>query len=618
MNLPKLAPWVAAGLAVAGAALMLRPQPPVRDFDVEAFGHLPVLEGGRVKPVDTLARNALLLIRGQQSFSFDPAEPLPGVASAAPTRQEAHTVGADEWLLDVIFRPDVADRQKIFVINNAEVLGLMQIQQTSDRYYAFATLRPYLGQIQQAGQAAQQKEAKERSPYENGIANLYERAVLYSRLKNTVELEGTPGLAVEIAAAREGGAGDRQQQLDRWAYFRPFSAAAGRAEDGWKNSGEALQEAAAGMLHPALGPWARMSIAYKQQDAAAFNKAAADATAAADRMQPHGVAQAAHELVFNRAQPFYVGMVIYVLALLAVFLSWLWKPEIFRPAAYGFLVAGALVHTAGLVSRVLLQGRPPVTNLYSSAVFVGWGAVVLGTVIEWLYRRGFGTAVASAAGFASLIVAHHLTGDGDTMEMMRAVLDSNFWLATHVVTITIGYAGTYLAGALAIGWVIWRLVVPNPDQATTKVWVSMAYGVICFALFFSFVGTVLGGIWADQSWGRFWGWDPKENGALLIVLWNAIILHARWGGFARERGTMAMAVFGNVITSLSWFGVNMLGVGLHSYGFMDKAFWALTIVIGIMLAFMAAAFLPAGLLGGLFSGSSRAKSGSSPAAQPGR
>jgi cytochrome c biogenesis factor len=100
----------------------------------------------------------------------------------------------------------------------------------------------------------------------------------------------------------------------------------------------------------------------------------------------------------------------------------------------------------------------------------------------------------------------------------------------------------------------------------------MIYGVVCFATLFSLVATILGGIWADQSWGRFWGWDPKENGALLIVLWNAIILHARWGGLARERGLALMTVFGNVVTSFSWFGVNMLGVGLHSYGFMDRAF----------------------------------------------
>jgi ABC-type transport system involved in cytochrome c biogenesis permease subunit len=285
-------------------------------------------------------------------------------------------------------------------------------------------------------------------------------------------------------------------------------------------------------------------------------------------------------------------MVIYVLALLSIFVSWIWKPELMRRVGYGLLVAGALVQTAGLVSRVLLQGRPPVTNLYSSAVFVGWGAVVLGVILERIYRNGFGTAVAAASGFASLLVAHHLAGDGDTMEMMRAVLDSNFWLATHVVTITIGYSGTFLAGAIAIAYTIRKLVAPRLAPETSKALVGMTYGIIAFSLFFSFVGTVLGGIWADQSWGRFWGWDPKENGALLIVLWNAIILHARWGGFVKEKGVMAMAIFGNVITSLSWFGVNMLGVGLHSYGFMDSAFFALTGFIASQLVLILLCLLP--------------------------
>src|SRR6267154_664677 len=239
-------------------------------------------------------------------------------------------------------------------------------------------------------------------------------------------------------------------------------------------------------------------------------------------------------------------MVIYVLALLALFASWLWKRDVLQPAAFALLVAGAIVHTAGLVCRIVLQGRPPVTNLYSSAVFVGWTAVVAGILLERIYRRGVGTAVAAAAGFSSLIVA-----------------------------IPIGYSGTFLAGALAIGYAFRRQLASRFDPVTTSTLLSMTYGTICFALFFSFVGTVLGGIWADQSWGRFWGWDPKENGALLIVLWNALILHARWGGYAREKGLMAMAIFGNVITRLSWFGVNMLGVGLHSYGFMDGAFKAL-------------------------------------------
>ena len=124
---------------------------------------------------------------------------------------------------------------------------------------------------------------------------------------------------------------------------------------------------------------------------------------------------------------------------------------------------------------------------------------------------------------------------------------------------------------------------------------KMVYGIVCFATLFSFVGTVLGGIWADQSWGRFWGWDPKENGALLIVLWNAIILHARWGGLVRERGIMNLCVFGNIVTSFSWFGVNMLGVGLHSYGFMDSASTWLMIFYSSQLAIMAIGMVPLAL-----------------------
>ena len=106
------------------------------------------------------------------------------------------------------------------------------------------------------------------------------------------------------------------------------------------------------------------------------------------------------------------------------------------------------------------------------------------------------------------------------------------------------------------------------------------------------MGTVLGGIWADQSWGRFWGWDTKENGALLIVLWNVLVLHAKWGGIVKERGLITLVIFGNVITAWSWFGTNMLGIGLHSYGFMDEAFKTLMwFAIGQVL-FMITAIQP--------------------------
>jgi ABC-type transport system involved in cytochrome c biogenesis permease subunit len=176
--------------------------------------------------------------------------------------------------------------------------------------------------------------------------------------------------------------------------------------------------------------------------------------------------------------------------------------------------------------------------------------------------------------------------------MMQAVLDSNFWLATHVVTITFGYAAMFLAGILAAICIFLRAFTRALTRETTAATTRMVYGIVCFATLFSFAGTVLGGIWADQSWGRFWGWDPKENGALLIVLWNAVFLHARRGGLAGMRGLMAMAVFGNIVTAWSWFGTNLLEVGLHSYGFTSGGAIALATFVAAMLLVIVLAFLP--------------------------
>jgi ABC-type transport system involved in cytochrome c biogenesis permease subunit len=286
-------------------------------------------------------------------------------------------------------------------------------------------------------------------------------------------------------------------------------------------------------------------------------------------------------------------MVLYVLAALVGFFSWLkWSGPLGR-TAHGLTALAWLLTTGGILARMWLEGRPPVTNLYSSALFTGWGAVTLCLVLVRIYRNSIGSVAAGMIGLGTLLIAHHLSLGGDTMEMMRAVLDSNFWLATHVITMVIGYSATYLAGFLALIYVLRGVFTKSLDPGTADAIARMIYGIVCFATIFSFVGTVLGGIWADQSWGRFWGWDPKENGALILVLWNAAILHARWGGMVKARGLMGMAIFGNIVTSWSWFGVNMLGVGLHSYGFMDSAFRWLLIFAASQLALIALASIPA-------------------------
>ena len=270
-------------------------------------------------------------------------------------------------------------------------------------------------------------------------------------------------------------------------------------------------------------------------------------------------------------------MVIYVAAVLLGCVFWINLSEPVRRTGLALLDSG-LCHSFHRPGLPHVFGRPAAGDQSCIPRPSSSAGAPACSALFWsaIFKGGIGLVVAGFIGFITLIIAHHLALSGDTMEMLRAVLDTNFWLATHVVVVTIGYAATFVAGLLAIIYIVrgffTRTLTPDLARSLAR----MVYGIVCFATLFSFVGTVLGGIWADQSWGRFWGWDPKENGALLIVLWNALILHARWGGMIRERGLMAMAVFGNIVTSLSWFGVNMLGIGLHSYGFMDKAFpWLL-------------------------------------------
>jgi len=382
----------------------------------------------------------------------------------------------------------------------------------------------------------------------------------------------------------------RYENLSSMAYLLAVPSGEGLQ---WHSLGESLLQAVQiGEIHPVVKAYAQLGDAYHVGDQRTFNQQATRLRDWFAKEQAVATKRTSFEFLFNQVDPFTHSMLLYVIAFLLACGSWLGWNRPMNRAAFYLLLLSLAVHTFGMASRMYLQERPPVTNLYSSAIFIGWGAVIVALILERIFRDGIGAACAGAIGFITLVIAHHLAGSGDTLEMLQAVLDTNIWLATHVVAITTGYSAMFLAGMLAMIYVIRGVFTRSLKKETADSLSRMTYGVVCFATLFSFVGTVLGGIWADQSWGRFWGWDPKENGAVLIVLWCAIILHARWGGFIRQRGLMIMAIFGNVVTSFSWFGVNMLGVGLHSYGFMQKAFpWLVGFIIS-QLALMAVAAMP--------------------------
>jgi ABC-type transport system involved in cytochrome c biogenesis permease subunit len=301
------------------------------------------------------------------------------------------------------------------------------------------------------------------------------------------------------------------------------------------------------------------------------------------------------EIQLYRGKWFYYSLVSFVFAFVVMAFSWLTPGSKVGKAL--LLVAGLItlvglvLDVYGITLRSIIRERPPITNLYDTVLFITGTAVLLGLIIEYFTRIGVGTLVAVVSGVLGMFLSmkYEAKEATDTITQLVAVLDTNFWLATHVTIINIGYAAGLVAAIIGVIYLSGRFFAlfrrsSNSDFYRTLT--RMNYGVICFCLFFSLVGTVLGGIWANYSWGRFWGWDPKENGALMICLWTLVILHGRMAGWIREIGVHVQSLVLAIITTFSWWGVNNLGVGLHSYGFTEGVWGALYtswMVLGVFM-----------------------------------
>ena len=616
-----IVPCVAVCLAGGFVVSSIWPRGVPPGADVAALGRLAVLDGGRIKPLDSVARSTLLKIQGRQDVRL-------------PETGESLVADPDAWVADVLFDPDRADTYPTFLVESKEVRDVLGLGDAETRItypdglkrtlamvgfaparrnrFSFAQVKPRLGELERQARIADALTPDSRSPYQRKLIETRNAIELYLRLKSSVQPPDLPDFYSTLLGfesvlnptphAREadvpGNAVSLKAMADRFSYMEKMGnlrliAPSPGGPPRWRSVGGALADGLA--LHKVDDDaleFARIGHAWRVRDSRVFNMAVAS-FGGRQRDDNRGLtAKVLVESWFNHAEPFYTGMVLFGSAFLLGVFSWLRSPLALGKSAFWVLGLAWVVTTLGIAARMWIESRPPVTNLYSSALFVGWGSVGLCLVLEAKFRNSLGSVAGSMIGFATLLIAHHLSLTGDTMEMMRAVLDSNFWLATHVVVVTLGYAATFLAGFLASIYIARGLVSRSLDSKTGDELSRMVYGVICFATLFSLIGTVLGGIWADQSWGRFWGWDPKENGALLIVLWNTAILHARSAGLVESRGLMVMAVLGNIVTSWSWFGVNMLGIGLHSYGFMEAAFYWLIAFVAIQLAIACAALLP--------------------------
>lgn len=571
------------------------------------FGSLPIQEGGRVKPLSTLAGFKLLKFNGKRKLET------PSEQRLTPTA----------LLMDCLFFPEVAETYKFFRVQNDEVLVAIGLHLDGKRkrdYYSFAELRPNFDQLMAKAREWTGIEAQEQKPVQRQLLGLARNVREFLDLAHEFDFSSQTyqaGDGLKLKAILGGPSVQLSTVLVKFAEIRDLSMELGRAGDEADPDYQAvrsllrqLESAVGGARLAFLAPvvsvdeeleWrtatdlvrevfekedvptesARLvglmeDLVNQRKDAAAFSSTLAKLHA--------GLASLADvrgeywkipvEQKFYKMDFFYRSLVLFLFGFLFAAIGWLkpWAIWLQR-AVWGCVLGGTVLATVGITMRCIIRSRPPVSTLYETILFTGVVCVIVALVIEYINRQRIALALAAIFGSLGMWVSmkyelKEAVSSGDTMPSLQAVLDTNFWLSTHVTTVTMGYSAGLLAALFAHVWVLGKAFgLRKGDTAFYKSITRMVYGVLCFGLLFSVVGTILGGIWANYSWGRFWGWDPKENGALLICLFELLILHLRMGGFIRDRGLCNLAILGGCVVSFSWWGVNLLSIGLHTYGF---------------------------------------------------
>ena len=591
---------------------VLRAENSMRPFTeeiVDNFRRLPIQDGGRIKPLDTFARFELLKLNGKRTVNVDGTK-----------------LDAMEWLLLCLFYPERAKDLPVILVDDSDAVIAVGIEphQKKRSRYSYRELKGAEAELRRLWQTYQIIELLERRPHQQRIIELAENLFNLDRFLHYLDFarepfdfnyHRLPGHSVTTALGVSGFL-SRQTQMRRvlqiaqdtgedigenmealGAAFEQLDRVTTRASglylfpptdsdtENWRDLGQVI----AGLITAGSDGQGLVYVTILEQLVAhrdqptEFQLHLKRLSMAIGSQLPQAQQKTLYrEVRFYKTNYFYKSLLGFVLSFLMLAVTWLrpvksgWR--LGQKTATVLLIASELTLIAGIVMRCLLRSRPPVSTLYETVLFITAVSVFITLVIEYANRRRIALAVSAALGAIGMFIAirYEIEEAVDTMPRLIAVLDTNFWLSTHVTTVTIGYQAGLLAAAFShvyIGARVLGLKRSDPDFYISLT--RMTYGTVCFGLLFSFVGTVLGGIWANESWGRFWGWDPKENGALMIVLWNLVILHARLGEYIRELGLHLASVFLAIVVSFSWWGVNLLGIGLHSYGFASGIFSAL-------------------------------------------
>ena len=501
------------------------------------IGDIPLQDEGRIKPLDTFARNHLLAFYGKRSI-------------------KELDMGATDWIINLILNPENGRDQKIFNIRNPEVASSLFLDWTNEHKYSFNQITPGLSEQSSMLEMIDQKDASDRTVYEKQLYEISRNILRFEEISYLKALKFIPP--------------SNNSESGEWLSPFDFILKGIPANENQEAILNSLQMYLANRL---AGNDLEMSSALNRYEMALSTFQGINVKV--DNLKK--------ETWMNRVNLFYISLGLYLLSFIFLSISWMIKPILLNRVAYLLLISGTVIHGYGIFLRMQIMERPPVTTLYESVIFVSLIIMALAVLLEYFRKDGLGIFVGSVSGSVLHYVGFSYAADGDTLGMLVAVLNSNFWLATHVTTITIGYGASLMAGCVGHLYLIQE--IRGVNSASLKSIFNNLFGITLLALFFTLFGTILGGIWADQSWGRFWGWDPKENGALLIVLWQLMMIHMRLSGLAKPKEFALGMALNNIIVALAWFGVNLLQVGLHSYGFDDGVARNLFMFIGFEIIF---------------------------------
>ena len=504
----------------------------------EALRYLPVQENGRMKPYDTFARELLEVVYGKKDFENRPA-----------------------WavVLTWMLAPSVWADKPLFELRNHDILknlGLPLEQRwfKGDDIFAKDRFPELMSDLRD------RRESKEKlTPYFQALQRLENQWIVFREMSTGQLLRVFPpktGDAWLPVASLEGA-----PQAAFIEITRNFVPALESSGQGSESAGQALDQAVAN-----------------------FEKLAQ--AERPDLMPPPG--KISWEVFYNDMHPFRWAYILYLCSALCILAVWAFGKSRLMAVAWVLTLAGFLIHTGGFFLRVYLAGRPPVSNMYETVVWVAWGAILFSMILEYLHRTRLILLAGTLVAWLALVVADSAPVVLDpSLQPLEAVLRSNYWLVIHVMTIVISYAAFFLAFMLGDLGLILHLKNPEANRDRIKGLVSAITRAIQIGVAFLGPGIILGGIWADYSWGRFWGWDPKETWALIVLLGYLALLHGRMTTWIKDFQLICCSVVAFSLVLMCWYGVNfVLGAGLHSYGFGAGGIEYVTGFVAVQLLFV--------------------------------